>query len=93
MHILEGIDETNDEEDLPPKEDRLNIEISQYEGEQPKSELPIKWWGKIKLDIHSFLSSQEDILLYLLHQCLVNGCLALLVILPQKKGRVCYQTL
>ena len=30
MHILnlEGIGETNDKEDLPPKEDRLNIEIS-----------------------------------------------------------------
>ena len=46
MHILEGIGDTNDEEYLTPMEDRLSVEISRYEGEQPTSESPIEWWGK-----------------------------------------------
>ncbi len=44
MHILEGISEENDDEDLPPIEDRFNIEISRYVGESPTSDSPIEWW-------------------------------------------------
>ena len=93
MHILEGIGDTNDEEDLPPKEDRLNIEISRYKGEQPTFESPIEWWGKnqTRYSLFSQLARRYLAILATLVPC--ERVFSALVILSKKEGRVCYQTM
>ena len=43
MSILEDIAE-GDHEDLPPKKERLAVEVSRYIGEQATDKTPVDWW-------------------------------------------------